>query len=151
MVCFVLVFGDSFFFFFFFVCLFSAFPFPPSSSAPPNKKISIKFVSVFFKTVSWFFFRKVVIVGGGDQNGARVVDAEIYDPALGTWSVLAPFQHQHILGATVLFNGEVVVIGGGIKDVERLDLQPVPTPTPCTNTCANNSLCSCSVVHVGKV
>ena len=59
-----------------------------------------------------------------------VVDAEIYDPALGTWSVLAPFQHQHILGATVLFNGEVVVIGGGIKDVERLDLQPVPTPTP---------------------
>ena len=71
-----------------------------------------------------------MIVGGGDQNGARVVDAEIYDPALGTWSVLAPFQHQHILGATVLFNGEVVVIGGGIKDVERLDLQPVPTPTP---------------------
>ena len=53
-----------------------------------------------------------VLVAGGSKGGA-IADAELYDPASGTWSPTAPLPvavRNHT--ATLLSNGAVLVTGG---------------------------------------
>jgi uncharacterized delta-60 repeat protein len=55
-----------------------------------------------------------VLVAGGVQGGNQVANAELYDPAAGTWSatgaMTVPRSGQ---SATLLPNGQVLVAGGG--------------------------------------
>src|SRR5262245_49294854 len=56
---------------------------------------------------------QVLVVGGEDSSFQSLADAELYDPANGTWSVtgsLATPRKKHT--ATLLPNGQVLVSGG---------------------------------------
>lgn len=54
-----------------------------------------------------------VLVAGGSNGNSLLISAELYDPALGTWSVtgsLLTERERHT--ATLLSNGKVLVVGG---------------------------------------
>lgn len=54
-----------------------------------------------------------VLVAGGTNNGGVLTSAELYDPALGTWSVTGSLgTARHLHTATLLSNGKVLVVGG---------------------------------------
>ncbi|MBK6694308.1 MAG: hypothetical protein IPG50_19185 [Myxococcales bacterium] len=77
---------------------------------------------------------KVLVAGGYNQSvgsGGPYKEAEIYDPALGTWTLVASMvsnRYQHT--ATVLSNGKVLIAGGG----ETVPLGTTELYTPATNT-----------------
>ena len=57
----------------------------------------------------------VLVTGGtsGNYTGAEQASAEIYDPALNTWTTIAPMNSVHFIHtATLLMNGRVLVTGG---------------------------------------
>jgi N-acetylneuraminic acid mutarotase len=57
-----------------------------------------------------------VLVAGGydvnDFNGGPFKSAELYDPALGTWTYTGNLNHARVGTATLLLNGKVQVVGG---------------------------------------
>jgi hypothetical protein len=58
---------------------------------------------------------RVLVTGGSTAgfNTANLASAEIYDPAAGTWTLVAPMAERRALHtATLLENGEVLVVGG---------------------------------------
>jgi N-acetylneuraminic acid mutarotase len=57
---------------------------------------------------------KVLVAGGynGDSSFTGLNSAEIYDPTTGTWTLVAPMNHNHFLhAATLLMSGKVLVVG----------------------------------------
>jgi hypothetical protein len=65
---------------------------------------------------------KVLVVGGVGANGITVLsDAELYDPAAGTWSETSSLNTERFLHtATLLPSGKVLVAGGVDEDGEAL-------------------------------
>lgn len=69
--------------------------------------------------------------GGADPGGLAIADAELFDPATGTWTATSPMAVARALPtATLLPSGEVLLVGGmrrwlgtesGISEVERYD------------------------------
>jgi N-acetylneuraminic acid mutarotase len=63
-----------------------------------------------------------VLVAGGSDGQTPLVTAELYDPATGLWTatgnVVAPFV---LATATLLQNGNVLVVGGGASVVQLYD------------------------------
>ena len=58
---------------------------------------------------------KVLVTGGtsGTYSGAELASAEVYDPALNTWTTIAPMNSVHFIHtATLLASGKVLVTGG---------------------------------------
>jgi hypothetical protein len=56
---------------------------------------------------------KVLIVGGADSDGAAIADAELYDPALGTFALSDNLTEARLMHtATLLPDGSVLVAGG---------------------------------------
>ena len=58
---------------------------------------------------------KVLVTGGtsGTYSGAELASAEVYDPALNTWTTIAPMSSVHFIHtATLLMSGKVLVTGG---------------------------------------
>ena len=55
----------------------------------------------------------MVLVTGGTGTSGSLASAEIYDPAIGTWSGTSPLPVAVFLHtATLLRNGAVLVVGG---------------------------------------
>lgn len=57
---------------------------------------------------------KVLVAGGynGDSSFTGLNSAEVYDPATGSWTLVAPMNHNHFLhAATLLMTGKVLVVG----------------------------------------
>jgi hypothetical protein len=71
---------------------------------------------------------KVLVAGGG--TGGMVLDtAEIYDPALGTWSAADPMPGKRVYhAATTLQNGNVLLAGGSTTRC--------PSPRRCCTPCS---------------
>ena len=64
---------------------------------------------------------KVLAVGGGLVNGSFVNSTELYDPAAvggaGAWSTIrSPQTGRYVHTATLLQNGQVLVVGGGANN-----------------------------------
>lgn len=60
---------------------------------------------------------RVLFTGGYTRPGtAPYASAEIYDPASGTFTAVAPMQHARVQHAAVTLNdGRVLVMGGSIQ------------------------------------
>merc|ERR1719272_526635 len=71
---------------------------------------------------------KLYVVGGRDQDGARLASAECYDPDCGTWEKLAAMNIPRSGLAAVSLGGALYVMGGAdnqarpLSSVERFDL-----------------------------
>lgn len=77
---------------------------------------------------------KVLVAGGGtnDSGGGEVADAELYDPATGTWAVTGSMSVARSLHtATLLRNGQVLVAGGLTNHVA---LESAELYNPATGT-----------------
>jgi N-acetylneuraminic acid mutarotase len=59
---------------------------------------------------------KVLVAGGYDNNNANLSSAELYDPASGTWTLIAsPMVSAQLTPQAVLLpNGEVLLAGGAL-------------------------------------
>jgi hypothetical protein len=98
-----------------------------SGSLQPTGSMSI---GRYFHTATVLQDGRVLVTGGNVGSGTDfhvTQTAEIYDPASGTFTrvgdlVLARQSHS----ATLLSNGKVLIIGGGVADAELFD--------PATNT-----------------
>jgi len=55
-----------------------------------------------------------VFVAGGDDDGAALSSAELYDPDTGTWSAAAPLTHPRESPGIALLNDGKVLVAGGI-------------------------------------
>jgi hypothetical protein len=64
---------------------------------------------------------KVLIAGGWTESGSVLDDAELYDPAAGTFTATGPMtagRHHH--SATLLASGKVLIAGGTTNQVAEL-------------------------------
>ena len=67
----------------------------------------------YVHTASLLFNEMVLVAGGVDLMGNRLVSAELYDPASGTWTATGSLNiARYFHTATLLQNGMVLVAGG---------------------------------------
>ncbi len=93
----------------------------------------------YFHTATLLPNGKVLVVGGTHDINAsddvEVVDVvELYDPLTNTWTIVAPLQTArggHT--ATLLGNGNVLVVGGGTGDNANVILSSAELYDPLTN------------------
>lgn len=75
-----------------------------------------------------------VLVAGGNDKGAKLKTAELWDPTTGAWSDLPPMAHERwAAGAARLPSGRIAVVGGrdSMRTAEAFDTrtsqwQPLP-------------------------
>ena len=78
----------------------------------------------------------MLVAGGLGSNQSSLADAEIYDPATGTWTVIGSLNNARCLYTmTLLSDGRVLVAGGKNNDgilatAEAFNPGGTPTPTP---------------------
>jgi N-acetylneuraminic acid mutarotase len=97
---------------------------------------------------------KIYVIAGQqhqDPNFTTVGTVEIYDPTTGKWTegALLPVTRSHIAGATFVYNGQIIVMGGDhtyLHDVDNVSsYNPVtnvwsdltPLPIPRSSGCGN--------------
>jgi N-acetylneuraminic acid mutarotase len=97
---------------------------------------------------------KIYVIAGQqhqDPNFTTVGTVEIYDPTTGKWTEGAPLPvtRSHIAGATFVYNGQIIVMGGDhtyLHDVDNVSsYNPVtnvwtdltPLPIPRSSGCGN--------------
>ncbi|NNN06783.1 MAG: hypothetical protein HKL90_12865, partial [Elusimicrobia bacterium] len=71
-----------------------------------------------------------VLAAGGYNGAAAVATAALYDPLAGTWTAtgsMSAARYQHT--ATLLFNGQVLVVGGNTSAVAALSTAELYDPT----------------------
>jgi hypothetical protein len=71
---------------------------------------------------------RVLVTGGiaDDRGFTPVADAELFDPATGTFRAIGPMlEPRSGQSVTVLEDGRVVIIGGVLRSADRTDPEPV--------------------------
>jgi hypothetical protein len=56
-----------------------------------------------------------VLVAGGQGLGTYLAEAEIYDPAAGTWTVTGSLNNARGLQTATLFSDGIVLVAGGFN------------------------------------
>ena len=70
----------------------------------------------------------MVIVAGGWRPGEILNSVEMFNLATRTWTQLQPMRENRGGPSSVVYNNQVVVIGGGVSSIEKLSLNAVQAP-----------------------